>query len=220
MNVDIENSWKTRLNNEFQKSYFLDLVCFLKQEYLNQKIYPPGSLIFNAFNKCTFDDIKVVILGQDPYHGDGQAHGLSFSVPDGISKPRSLQNIFKEIQSDLQTTPPDSGNLLHWSQQGVLLLNSILTVRKAKPGSHQMQGWEVFTDAVIELISKEKKNIVFMLWGAYAYKKGLKIDRNKHMVIESAHPSPFSADKGFFGSKPFSKCNDYLMFHKKEPIQW
>tara|TARA_Y100001968_G_scaffold330052_1_gene380865 strand:+ start:856 stop:1518 length:663 start_codon:yes stop_codon:yes gene_type:complete len=220
MNVDIENSWKKRLSHEFQRPYFLNLVSFLKQEYADQKIYPPGSLIFNAFNQCNFDSVKVVILGQDPYHGDGQAHGLSFSVPDGLSKPRSLQNIFKEIQSDLNVTPPDSGNLSYWSRQGVLLLNSILTVRKAKPGSHQMKGWEIFTDAIVELISKEKQNIVFILWGAYAYKKGLKINRNHHLVIESAHPSPFSADRGFFGSKPFSRCNDYLKFHKKEPIQW
>ena len=220
MNVEIENSWKQRLSREFQKPYFLDLAHFLKQEYSAQKIYPPGSLIFNAFNQCSFDDIKVVILGQDPYHGDGQAHGLSFSVPDGVRKPRSLQNIFKEIEHDLKITPPDSGNLLTWTKQGVLLLNSILTVRKAKPSSHKMRGWELFTDTVIELVSKEKKNIVFMLWGAYAYKKGLKIDRKNHLVIESAHPSPFSADRGFFGSKPFSRCNDYLIFHKKEAIQW
>ena len=220
MNVTIDNSWKNKLDVEFQKPYFLNLVSFLKKEYSSQKIYPPGPLIFNAFNQCKFDDVKVVILGQDPYHGFGQAHGLSFSVPDNTSIPRSLQNIFKEILFDLNIKPADSGNLLRWAQQGVLLLNSILTVRKEKPGSHKMQGWEIFTDAVIELLSKEKKNIVFILWGAYAYKKGSKIDRVSHLVIESAHPSPFSADKGFFGSKPFSKCNDYLIFHKKGPIQW
>ena len=220
MNVTIDNSWKDKLSVEFQKTYFLDLVSFLKKEYSGKKVYPPGSLIFNAFNKCSFHNVKVVILGQDPYHGDGQAHGLSFSVPDMVKKPRSIQNIFKEMQSDLRIFPPDSGNLSHWAEQGVLLLNSILTVRKAQPGSHKMQGWETFTDSVIELISNKHKNIVFILWGAYAYKKGLKINRESHLVIESAHPSPFSADRGFFGSKPFSRCNEYLIFHKKDPIQW
>ena len=220
MNVTIDNSWKDKLSEEFQKNYFLELVSFLKKEYSSKKIYPPGSLIFNAFNKCSFNNVKVVVLGQDPYHGEGQAHGLSFSVPDRVKTPRSLQNIFKEMQSDLHIYPPDSGNLSHWAEQGVLLLNSILTVKKAHPGSHKMQGWETFTDAVIELISNKHKNIVFILWGAYAYKKGLKINRDCHFVIESAHPSPFSADKGFFGSKPFSRCNEYLIFHKKEPIQW
>jgi len=220
MNVQIESSWKEKLDIEFQKPYFLDLVSFLRNEFSNHKIYPPGPLIFNAFNNCSFDDVKVVILGQDPYHGDKQAHGLSFSVPDGIRQPPSLQNIFKELAFDVGKRPPNSGNLERWSNQGVLLLNSILTVRKSKPGSHQMKGWEVFTDAVIELISHEKANVVFMLWGAYAYKKGLKIDRKKHLVIESAHPSPFSAHKGFFKSKPFSQCNNYLELHKKDKVNW
>lgn len=220
MNVTIDNSWKDALSVEFQKTYFLDLVSFLKKEYASKKIYPPGSLIFNAFNKCSFNNVKVVIIGQDPYHGDGQAHGLSFSVPEMIAIPRSLQNIFKEMKSDLRVSVPDSGNLSHWAEQGVLLLNSILTVRKAKPSSHKMQGWETFTDSVIELISNKHQNIVFILWGAYAHKKGLKINRDRHLVIESAHPSPFSADRGFFGSKPFSRCNEYLIFHKKDPIQW
>mgnify|MGYP001284692067 CR=1 FL=1 len=220
MNVAIEDSWKDALSVEFQKKYFLDLVSFLKKEYAGKKIYPPGPLIFNAFNKCSLNNVKVVILGQDPYHGEGQAHGLSFSVPEMIAKPRSLQNIFKEMKADLKISMPDSGNLSHWAEQGVLLLNSILTVRKNQPGSHKMQGWETFTDSVIELISNKHKNIVFILWGAYAYKKGLKINRECHLVIDSAHPSPFSADRGFFGSKPFSRCNEYLIFHKKDPIQW
>ena len=220
MNVKIEKSWKQRLDAEFQKPYFSNLVSFITKEFSEKSIYPSGSLIFNAFNNCSFDDVKVVILGQDPYHGEGQAHGLSFSVPDGVKKPPSLKNIFKEIEYDLGIEAPDSGNLLRWANQGVLLLNSILTVQKGKPASHQMKGWEVFTDAVIDLLSKEKKNLVFMLWGAYAYKKGLKIDRNKHLVIETSHPSPFSADKGFFRSKQFSKCNDYLEFYKKGIINW
>jgi uracil-DNA glycosylase len=196
------------------------LVVFIKSEFSSQSIYPNGSLIFNAFDQCTFDDVKVVILGQDPYHGEGKAHGLSFSVPDGVKQPPSLKNIFKEIHFDLGINPPESGNLLRWANQGVLLLNSILTVKKGKPGSHQMKGWEVFTDSVIEILSQEKENLVFMLWGAYAYKKGEKINRNKHLVIETSHPSPFSADKGFFKSKQFSKCNDYLEFHKKGVINW
>ena len=220
MNVTIEESWKHKLNEEFQKPYFSDLVDFVTKEFSIHRVFPRGSLIFNAFNQCSFDDLKVVILGQDPYHGDGQAHGLSFSVPDGVKKPPSLQNIFKEIEYDLGTLPPESGNLLRWAKQGVLLLNSILTVKRANPGSHQMKGWEVFTDAVIALVSKEKDNIVFILWGAYAYQKGIKIDRNKHLVIESAHPSPFSAHKGFFKSRPFSQCNDYLELHKKGQINW
>ena len=177
MNVKIEKSWKNKLDKEFQKAYFSNLVSFIKSEFLSQSIYPNGSLIFNAFDQCSFDDVKVVILCQDPYHGEGQAHGLSFSVPDGVKKPPSLKNIFKEIEYDLGIEAPDSGNLLRWANQGVLLLNSILTVKKGKPGSHQMKGWEVFTDAVIEILSQEKENLVFMLWGAYAYKKGEKIFR-------------------------------------------
>ena len=220
MNIKIEDSWKERLNQEFQKPYFKNLVSFVEEEYKNATIYPPGSLIFNAFNKCSFHDLKVVILGQDPYHGEGQAHGLSFSVPDGIKLPPSLKNIFKEIANDVRSNNVLSGNLLKWSNQGVLLLNSILTVKKSRPGSHQMKGWETFTDAVIELISNNKRNIVFMLWGAYAYKKGLKIDRDNHLVIETSHPSPFSANKGFFGSKQFSRCNKYLLSCKKKPINW
>ena len=220
MNLKIEDSWKERLNQEFKKPYFKNLVSFVEEEYNNDTIYPPHSLMFNAFNKCSFHDLKVVILGQDPYHGEGQAHGLSFSVPDGIKLPPSLKNIFKEIANDIESNNALSGNLLKWSNQGVLLLNSILTVKKGRPGSHQMKGWEIFTDAVIELISNNKRNIVFMLWGAYAYKKGLKIDRDNHLVIETSHPSPFSAKKGFFGSKQFSRCNKYLLSCKKKPINW
>ena len=220
MNVEIENSWKEKLEKEFEKKYFSDLVSFIRVEYSNYSIFPPGKLIFNTFNNCNFNNVKVVIIGQDPYHGAGQAHGLSFSVPKNIKPPPSLNNIFKELKYDLGINPPDSGDLLRWNKQGVLLLNSILTVRKGNPGSHQMKGWETFTDAVIEIISQQKKNIVFILWGAYAYKKGLKINKSKHLVIESAHPSPFSANKGFFGSKPFSKCNNYLIMHKKSPIEW
>jgi len=220
MKVNIENSWHNLFKNEFEKEYFSNLVNFVINEYKTQTIYPPGNLIFNAFNKCSFNDVKVVIIGQDPYHGDNQAHGLSFSVPENIKIPPSLKNIFKELHSDLSLKIPTSGNLIKWTKQGVLLLNSILTVRRGVPGSHKMKGWELFTDLVIDLISKNKKNIVFILWGAYAYKKGAHIDRNKHLVIESAHPSPFSANKGFFGSKPFSKTNEYLRFHKKKEINW
>ena len=220
MDVKIESSWKDKLAGEFKKEYFSDLVSFVKKEFSENQIYPPAGLIFNAFNHCNFNDLKVVVLGQDPYHGYGQAHGLSFSVPNSIKTPPSLQNIFKEIKYDLNIPIPESGNLLRWANQGVLLLNSILTVRKGYPGSHQGKGWEVFTDLVIELISKNKSKIVFMLWGAYAQKKGLKIDRNNHLVIELPHPSPFSADRGFFGSKQFTKCNDYLKFYKKSVINW
>ena len=220
MNVKIEKSWKEKLEKEFKKDYFYKLVDFVKREVSQHEVFPPGNLIFSAFDHCSFDDTKVVVLGQDPYHGVGQAHGLSFSVPDGVKPPPSLLNIFKEIQEDLNTPIAKTGNLLNWSQQGVLLLNSILTVRKGMPGSHQMQGWEVFTDVVIELISKQKKNIVFMLWGAYAYKKGLKINDKNHLIIQSAHPSPFSAHKGFFKSKPFSRCNNYLISNNKTPIEW
>ena len=220
INFSIDKSWKNKLNQEFQKSYYSNLLSFLKSEYSSYSIYPSRSLIFDAFNKCPFTDVKVVIIGQDPYHGDGQAHGLSFSVPDGINHPPSLKNIFKEIYLDLAIDPPESGNLNRWAIQGVLLLNSILTVRKGSPGSHHMKGWEEFTDSVIEILSGEKNNLVFMLWGAYAFKKGLKINRDKHLVMETSHPSPFSAHKGFLKSKQFSMCNDYLKFHKKAIINW
>ncbi len=220
MNVKIDNSWKRELDMEFQKPYFIKLVNFLKKEYAEHLVFPQESLVFNAFNRCSFSDVRVVILGQDPYHGFGQAHGLSFSVPSDISMPRSLINIFKELQSDLKLDMPSSGDLSGWSDQGVLLLNSILTVKSSQAGSHKMRGWEVFTDAVIKLISAKKKNVVFILWGAYAGKKGLNINQDKHMIIKSPHPSPFSANRGFFGSKPFSRCNDYLVLNKKAPIKW
>lgn len=220
MDVRIEESWKEQLQIEFDKPYFKDLVTTIKREYLDHTIYPESKLIFNAFNHCPFSSIKVVIIGQDPYHNFGQAHGLSFSVPNDLKIPPSLRNIFKEIKFDLGYSPNPSGDLLRWSKQGVLLLNSILTVRKDDPASHKGLGWELFTDAVISSISKKKDNVVFLLWGAYAQKKGLIIERNDHLVIESSHPSPFSADKGFFGSKQFSRCNTYLSYFDKKPINW
>ncbi|MEQ8563070.1 MAG: uracil-DNA glycosylase, partial [Cytophagales bacterium] len=204
MEVQIENSWKKLLKNEFEKDYFKQLVAFVKSEYSNHKIYPPGKLIFSAFEHTPFDKLKLVIIGQDPYHGEGQAHGLCFSVPKGIKFPPSLQNIFKELNSDLNIPIPEHGNLEHWADQGVLLLNATLTVRAKSPGSHQNKGWEQFTDAVIERIHEHKKGIVYLLWGSYAQKKGHFINRDDNLVIESAHPSPFSVHRGFFGSKPFS----------------
>ncbi len=220
MNIKIEHSWKTLLYEEFQKEYFKNLVSFLKKEYSEKIIYPPGKLIFKAFENCPFNNLKVVIIGQDPYHGYNQANGLCFSVSDGIKKPPSLLNIFKELKSDLNLEIPASGNLERWSTQGVLMLNSILTVEKSEPGSHKKKGWEKFTDHIIELINHNKSNIVFMLWGAYAQKKGEKINKNKHLILESAHPSPFSADRGFFNQNHFSKCNDYLKRHNKMKIMW
>lgn len=220
MNVAIESSWKSRLAPEFEKPYFKELTAFIKADINKYKIYPPGKQIFNAFDKCSFDDVKVVIIGQDPYHGPGQAHGLCFSVNDGVPFPPSLKNIFKEIQSDLGKPIPESGNLERWAKQGVLLLNATLTVRASTPGSHQNKGWEEFTDAVIKHISDEKEHVVFLLWGAYAQRKGEIIDRSKHHVLQSPHPSPFSADRGFFGNKHFSKTNDYLKSVGKEPIDW
>ena len=220
MDVKIETAWKTRLQDEFAKEYFVKLADFVRNEYNNQAIYPPGSLIFNAFNLCPFDSIKAVIIGQDPYHGPGQAHGLCFSVKDGVAFPPSLLNIYKELQSDLGIVRPSSGNLERWARQGVLLLNATLTVRAHQAGSHQRKGWEEFTDSVINLINREKHNIVFFLWGAYAQKKGESIDRTRHLVLESVHPSPLSASRGFFGNKHFSKCNDYLISNNLSPIDW
>ena len=220
MDVRIETTWKEKLNNEFGKEYFVRLSDFVRNEYKSATIYPPGSLIFNAFNLCSFNSIKAVIIGQDPYHGPGQAHGLCFSVRNGIAFPPSLINIFKEIQSDLDLPRPVSGNLERWASQGVLLLNATLTVREHLAGSHQKKGWEEFTDSVISIINNEKKNVVFFLWGAYAQKKGESIDRTKHLVLESVHPSPLSATRGFFGNKHFSKCNDYLREHGVEPVDW
>lgn len=220
MEVKIEQSWKEVLNEEFNQEYFLKLASFVKEEYKSKRIFPPADKIFNAFNLCSFNDVKVVIIGQDPYHGEGQANGLSFSVNDGIRIPPSLINIYKELKSDLGIDPPNSGNLERWSKQGVLLLNATLTVQKSTPNSHQGKGWEKFTDAVIKQISDRKENVVFILWGAYAKKKGEVINRNKHFVIESPHPSPFSADRGFFGSKPFSKTNSYLTKNNLKAINW
>jgi len=220
MDVKIAPTWKSHLSAEFQKPYFLQLTDFIKSEYTNQTIYPPGKEIFRAFDSCDFEQIKVVIIGQDPYHGPGQANGLCFSVRDGIRMPPSLQNIFKEIHADLGKPMPVSGDLERWAKQGVLLLNATLTVRASSPGSHQNKGWEIFTDEVIKTISDQKENVVFLLWGAYAQKKGEVIDRNKHLVLMSAHPSPFSADRGFFGCKHFSKANAYLKSKGLKEIDW
>ncbi len=220
MDVRIEPSWKSRLSDEFVKDYFVRLSEFIKEEYRSNTIYPPGSLIFNAFNLCPFDKVKAVIIGQDPYHGPGQAHGLCFSVREGIDFPPSLVNIYKEIESDLGYKTSGTGNLERWASQGVLLLNATLTVRAHMAASHQRKGWEEFTDSVINILNSEKKNLVFFLWGAYAQKKGESIDRSKHLVLESVHPSPLSASRGFFGNKHFSRCNDYLVQNGIEPIDW
>ena len=220
MNVQIEESWKKQLQPEFEKDYFIKLTDFVRNEYASTQIYPPGKLIFNAFNLCPFDKAKVVIIGQDPYHGPGQAHGLCFSVNDGVAFPPSLKNIFKEIQGDLGIPVPESGNLTRWANQGVLLLNATLTVRAHQAGSHQKKGWEEFTDAAIRALAEQREHLVFILWGAYAQKKGAFIDRNKHLVLASAHPSPLSAYNGFFGNKHFSRANEYLMAHGENPVSW
>jgi uracil-DNA glycosylase len=222
MDVKIESSWKELLKNEFTKPYFLEIVTLLKIEKNAGKIiYPPGPLIFNAFNQTPFDKVKVVILGQDPYHNPGQAHGLSFSVPNGIKPPPSLVNMYKEIQNDLGIPMPAGyGNLTKWAEQGVLLLNAMLTVRANEPASHAKIGWMNFTDAVITKISDEKKGVIFLLWGKFAQEKQLLIDETKHFVLKAAHPSPFSADKGFFGCKHFSKTNDLLTDEGLTPINW
>jgi uracil-DNA glycosylase len=220
MDVKIESGWKNRLRSEFEKEYFVRLTGFIKDEYRNSKIYPPGALIFNAFDVCPFEKVRAVIIGQDPYHGPGQAHGLCFSVKDGVEFPPSLINIFKEIESDMGIPQPSSGDLTRWARQGVLLLNATLTVRAHQAGSHQKKGWEEFTDYVIKILNSEKKNIVFFLWGSYAQKKGESIDRSRHLVLESVHPSPLSASKGFFGNRHFSRCNDYLVSNGIEPIDW
>lgn len=218
--IQIEQSWKKLLKDEFEKDYFLKLIDFVKQEYKTQKIYPPAKEIFSAFNLCPVYNVKVVIIGQDPYHGEGQAHGLCFSVKDGVKVPPSLRNIYKELLADLGKEIPQTGNILHWAKQGILMLNATLTVRAKNAGSHQGKGWEVFTDAVIKKISKEKKDIVFLLWGAYAQKKGQIIDTNKHYILKSAHPSPFSAHKGFMGNKHFSKTNNFLKSKGLKEINW
>ena len=220
VDVKIEPSWKELLKDEFEKPYFSELIQFVKNEYKTTKIYPPGKLIFNAFDHCPAEQTKVVILGQDPYHGPGQAHGLCFSVNDGVPFPPSLVNIFKEIKADIGTDAPATGNLTRWAEQGVLLLNATLTVRAHQAGSHQNRGWETFTDAAIRALAEEKENLVFILWGSYAQKKGAFIDRNKHLVLTSAHPSPLSAYNGFFGNKHFSRTNDYLKAHGETEIAW
>ncbi len=220
MNVKIEESWKTLLKDEFEKDYFKQLVEFVKQEYKTQTIYPAGKDIFKAFDLCPVDKVKVVIIGQDPYHGKGQAHGLCFSVKENISVPPSLQNIYKELHADIGKEIPKNGNIEHWAKQGVLMLNATLTVRAGQAGSHQGKGWETFTDAVIKKIADKKEKLVFLLWGAYAQRKGQVIDAEKHYILESAHPSPFSAHRGFLGNKHFSKTNQYLKKNGLTEIIW
>ncbi|MGN6250146.1 MAG: uracil-DNA glycosylase [Ginsengibacter sp.] len=221
MDVQIEESWKRELKEEFTKTYFQHIITFLKAEKASGKIiYPPGPLIFNAFKQTPFDRVKVVLIGQDPYHNKGQAHGLSFSVPNGVPKPPSLNNIFKELKNDLGIEIPENGNLIKWAQQGVLLLNASLTVRQNEPGSHANIGWLQFTDNVIKRISDDKEGIVFLLWGKFAQEKQSLIDETKHFVLKAAHPSPYSANNGFFGCKHFSKTNELLMKQHKTPIDW
>ena len=220
MNVKIETSWKELLKDEFEKDYFKQLTDFVKTEYSSGTVYPPGSQIFRAFDFCPVDDVKVVIIGQDPYHGPGQANGLCFSVAEGVPFPPSLLNIFKELQSDLGKEIPPHGSLERWAKQGVLLLNATLTVRARQAGSHQKKGWEQFTDAAIQKLAEAKAGLVFILWGAYAQNKGAIIDKERHYVIQSPHPSPFAAHRGFFGSKPFSKTNDFLKASGQAEISW
>ncbi len=220
LDVKIEQSWKVLLQEEFDKPYFAELTEFVRAEYKSYRIYPPGSQIFNAFNLCPFDKVKVVIIGQDPYHGPGQAHGLCFSVNDGVPFPPSLRNIFKEINADTGAPIPQSGNLTRWATQGVLLLNATLTVREHSAGSHQRRGWETFTDSVIRIISEQKSNVVFILWGAYAQSKASLIDSSRHLVLRSVHPSPLSAHAGFFGNHHFSLANDYLVRNGLTSIDW
>ncbi len=221
MDVNIEHGWKEQLKEEFDKPYFSELVNFVKTEYRNNTCYPAGSRIFSAFDYCSFDDVKVVIIGQDPYHGVGQANGLCFSVSDGIAMPPSLINIFKEIETDLEIPFPATGNLERWAKQGVLLLNATLTVRAHQAGSHQDKGWEKFTDAVIKCISDKKEKVVFLLWGGFAKKKGAKIDKEKHCLLSSGHPSPLSANRGYwFGNKHFSRTNTYLAQTNQTKIEW
>ena len=220
MSVKIEPSWNEHLKDEFEKPYFNNLTNFVRQEYASTTVYPPGPLIFNAFDNCPFDDVEVVILGQDPYHEPRQAHGLCFSVQDGVPFPPSLLNIFKEIHADLGKPMPTSGDLSRWARQGVLLLNATLTVRAHQAGSHQNKGWETFTDAVIHRLAEQREGLVFILWGAYAQKKGAFINPKKHLVLKSPHPSPLSAHRGFFGNHHFSLANDYLRKQGKNEIDW
>lgn len=220
MEIRIEESWKRELAEEWKKDYFVRLTQFVREEYATKQIFPPGHQIFAAFNSTPFHDVKVVILGQDPYHDVGQANGLCFSVNDGIQFPPSLRNIFKEIESDIGTPVPQSGDLSRWAKQGVLLLNATLTVEAHRAGSHQRHGWEQFTDSVIAHLAEHRDNLVFILWGSYAIGKGAFIDRNRHLVLTSVHPSPLSAHRGFFGNHHFSRTNQYLIEHGKTPIEW
>ena len=221
MNVKIDNSWREHIGAEFEKPYFSALTDFVRHEYTTTTCYPPGALIFNAFNLCPFDRVKVVIIGQDPYHEPGQAQGLSFSVPEGVPFPPSLQNIFKEIQLDLGKPMPPTGDLTRWAEQGVLLLNATLTVRAHQAASHQRHGWEQFTDAAIRALNAERENLVFILWGGYARSKAQLIERSRHLVLESVHPSPLSANRGgWFGNHHFSQCNAYLREHGEQEIDW
>ncbi len=221
MNVKIETSWREHIGGEFDKQYFVDLTNFVRDEYLHYQCFPPGNMIFNAFNLCPFDKVKVVIIGQDPYHEQGQAHGLSFSVNDGIQFPPSLINIFKEIEMDLGTPMPSTGNLTRWAEQGVLLLNATLTVRAHQAASHQRKGWEEFTDAAIKALNADSNHLVFILWGGYARSKSSLIDAGRHLILQSVHPSPLSANRGgWFGNHHFSRCNEYLTQNGIEPIKW
>ena len=220
MNVKIESGWKQQLQNEFEQDYFRNLTDFVRLEYGQHTVYPSGKEIFSAFEYCPFDETKVVILGQDPYHGPGQANGLCFSVREGVRMPPSLVNIFKEIKDDVGKDLPAHGSLERWARQGILLLNATLTVRHSSPGSHQGRGWEEFTDAVVKTLSEKKEKLVFLLWGAYAQRKGAVIDQNKHLILSSAHPSPFAAHRGFFGNRHFSKTNEYLQSQGLPPIDW
>ncbi len=221
MNVALDSSWKKRFADEFSKPYFAELAAFVKNEYKNEVVYPPPKYIFRAFDLCPFEKVKIVILGQDPYHGARQANGLCFAVNEDVTLPPSLQNIFKEIESDLgKSLVHRSGDLSRWAEQGVLLLNATLTVRAHVAGSHQGRGWELFTDTAVRVLSEEREHLVFMLWGNYAKAKGAHIDRARHLVLEAAHPSPFSAANGFFGCKHFSRANDYLIAQGETPIDW
>lgn len=220
MDVAMDNSWKEALKEQFGQEYFKQLVKFVKEEYRKGTVYPPGNKIFEAFNRTPFDQVKVVILGQDPYHGPNQANGLAFSVSDEVPLPPSLQNIYKEIESDLGKKMPKNGNLERWAEQGVLLLNATLTVRKGEAGSHQGKGWEELTDAAVKALSDQREGIVFLLWGSYAQKKGSVIDQEKHFILSAPHPSPLSAHRGFFGSHHFSQTNKFLILNDQEPIDW
>lgn len=221
MFVKIDDSWKSVLEKEFNSPYFQNLIGFVREQYNTKNCYPKGSHIFSAFDRCKFDDVKVVIIGQDPYHGQGQANGLCFSVNDGITFPPSLINIFKEIETDLQKPFPKTGNLERWADQGVLLLNATLTVEQAKPGSHQNKGWETFTDSIIKAVSDYKENVIFLLWGSFAKSKSVLIDKNKHHILTSGHPSPMSANRGYwFGNKHFSKTNEFLKSKDLKEIEW